>query len=740
MSSANCIVVVFLACLAVFQVHFAVLAAPASGKEDTSTYDYIEKVNKKVKGKEMFEGDIVYNRFVKEVVADSKIGKRDSKRYLAALWRTRVVPYEFSADFGSGNKDAVTNAMRVFEAKTCLKFKPHTTERNWLKFVRKDGCYSSVGRNYWRQGSQDVSLGIGCLGQSTVLHEIMHAIGFWHEQSRPDRDKYVEIFWENIDPDNAYNFNRYSHEHADVLGVGYDYNTIMHYGKYAFSMNGKVTMQAVGNSDLQLGQMNTLDATDIIQINALYNCANASNIWSEWSPYGPCDSVCYRSRHRFCSHDDLNVCKSANAYGIESQYLKCSDAECNAPVDGHWGRWSSWGNCSHNCGAGKQNRTRTCSDPAPKNGGKACSGDTVTFRDCLIKNCGLGPYDCEFDGQGWCSWKAAKTNKDSYTWSRITGRTPSSSTGPTVDHTSGAGYYMYAEASSPAAPNDVARVESGVMPATNGMCMSFYYHMQGMTMGTLKAFVKGSDGVETEIWSKTGDQGSKWLAGSKSIISNLPFQVIFEATNGAGYLSDIALDDIMFKNWLCGKAPVDGKWGPWSSWGNCSHDCGPGKQNKTRVCNNPAPKNGGKACSGDKIAYKDCLIKSCKLVIEQKCGENMKPLGCLRDNRHSRVLPNYLVSYRDPFSNPEGLAIDWYNYQSSLDKILCLCAKKARAAGYKYYGLQYYGECWAGGSDAVYNRDGASLDCVDGNYLPCAAPKDVACTGKAETNYIYELE
>ena len=61
-------------------------------------------------------------------------------------------------------------------------------------------CYSAVGRVYWVEGAQTLSLGRGCLGRSTILHEIMHALGFWHEQSRPDRDSYVEIFWENIDP------------------------------------------------------------------------------------------------------------------------------------------------------------------------------------------------------------------------------------------------------------------------------------------------------------------------------------------------------------------------------------------------------------------------------------------------------------------------------------------------------------------------------------------------------------
>lgn len=63
-------------------------------------------------------------------------------------------------------------------------------------------CFSSVGMKYWVTGSQTISLGSGCNHRGVAMHEMMHAIGFWHEQSRYDRDQYVEIMWENIEPGN----------------------------------------------------------------------------------------------------------------------------------------------------------------------------------------------------------------------------------------------------------------------------------------------------------------------------------------------------------------------------------------------------------------------------------------------------------------------------------------------------------------------------------------------------------
>ena len=60
-------------------------------------------------------------------------------------------------------------------------------------------CWSYVGKQ--NGAGQDLSLqSPGCLRKDIIMHEFMHALGFWHEQSRPDRDEFVRILWENIIP------------------------------------------------------------------------------------------------------------------------------------------------------------------------------------------------------------------------------------------------------------------------------------------------------------------------------------------------------------------------------------------------------------------------------------------------------------------------------------------------------------------------------------------------------------
>lgn len=80
-------------------------------------------------------------------------------------------------------------------------------------------CSSSVGRV---GGAQAVSLGPGCLYVGIVMHELMHAAGFWHEQSRADRDNYITINMANIQNGMEFNFQKYSWSTIQSLGVDYD--------------------------------------------------------------------------------------------------------------------------------------------------------------------------------------------------------------------------------------------------------------------------------------------------------------------------------------------------------------------------------------------------------------------------------------------------------------------------------------------------------------------------------------
>lgn len=100
-----------------------------------------------------------------------------------------------------------------------------------------------------------------------TVHEIGHALGLWHEQSRADRDNYVKILWENIAEDHKYNFNQHLHDGKDF--GAYDYSSIMHYGPLAFSKNGEKTIiPLVG--EITIGQRNQLSAQDIAAVNAMY--------------------------------------------------------------------------------------------------------------------------------------------------------------------------------------------------------------------------------------------------------------------------------------------------------------------------------------------------------------------------------------------------------------------------------------------------------------------------------------
>lgn len=107
--------------------------------------------------------------------------------------------------------------------------------------------------------------------KGTVIHEFLHALGFFHQQSSADRDDYLVIHGKNIKPGFEDNFVKYSDSEVTNLGFKYDYASIMHYHVYTFSNNGQPVMsptRSVGN--VIIGKWDGLSPTDIGKINKMY--------------------------------------------------------------------------------------------------------------------------------------------------------------------------------------------------------------------------------------------------------------------------------------------------------------------------------------------------------------------------------------------------------------------------------------------------------------------------------------
>lgn len=106
-----------------------------------------------------------------------------------------------------------------------------------------------------------------------VVHELMHAIGFFHMHSRSDRDRYLRILWPNIDQGMTSQFRRNA-KNQDILFRPFDYRSIMLYGPKLFSVNGKDTMIPLkrGARLLDTGVKKGLSDEDARSINMLYGC------------------------------------------------------------------------------------------------------------------------------------------------------------------------------------------------------------------------------------------------------------------------------------------------------------------------------------------------------------------------------------------------------------------------------------------------------------------------------------
>ncbi|XP_069366962.1 MAM and LDL-receptor class A domain-containing protein 2 [Paralichthys olivaceus] len=189
---------------------------------------------------------------------------------------------------------------------------------------------------------------------------------------------------------------------------------------------------------------------------------------------------------------------------------------------------------------------------ATATGGCIFAVDDISFLNCeeSYQPPALSAYSCSFE-DGLCLW--VQGAEDELDWLSTSGPTETPNTGPSGDHTTGKGKYLHIKSSTPSVKGNVAQIKSALLPPAGqkGYCLTFWYHMFGATVGSLKLFLHSADPLKkTLVWQKSRNQGDEWLLVQTAVLLQKVHQVVLEATVG-GEAGDIAIDDISFISGPC---------------------------------------------------------------------------------------------------------------------------------------------------------------------------------------------
>ena len=316
-----------------------------------------------------FEGDIVTSN---EEESRNAIIDNNKK------WPNAQIPYTIDASFGTQERSVIANSIRIFQTRTCIRFRAKTGADTDYVHIRKgaDGiCNSQVGRVGRKQ---ILNLGKGCEYTEVVIHEFMHAVGFEHEHQRTDRDKYIRIQYENVIEKYKFAFNTYSTNQITDLNAPYDYCSIMHYRANAWTKNRKPTITVLKSTSCVIGQGKTLSEMDIKKLNTLYKCSGYPQVTGGCSDK---DQRCQGWAARYCNDNQYkqwmtqNCAKSCKV--CVGAIVTCKDKNTRCPGwaakycnNATYKQWMTQ-NCAKSC--------NTCSGGG---GGRTCLADKQTARNC----------------------------------------------------------------------------------------------------------------------------------------------------------------------------------------------------------------------------------------------------------------------------------------------------------------------------------------------------------------------
>ncbi|KAK0428970.1 hypothetical protein QR680_011113 [Steinernema hermaphroditum] len=229
------------------------------------------------------------------------------------------IPYAYEPSLSDDSKHYAKWAMDFWQNNTCLTFhevdSSTASKQRVLYFINGGGCYSGIGRGSG-VGLQEVS---ACDAYYTSTHEVGHALGFMHEQSRWDRDDYINVDLDNVKKNKKHNYNKRDKDENNNFGKQYDFRGIMHYTDGAFALDDTKTVMFARNPGYQMsiGSDEYPDYGDIYEMNMQYSC------------YDKCKNsgtICYNEGKP--NPNNCSVCQCPSGFGGP----RCFQRE--APVGG----------------------------------------------------------------------------------------------------------------------------------------------------------------------------------------------------------------------------------------------------------------------------------------------------------------------------------------------------------------------------------------------------------------------
>ncbi|KAM7409728.1 hypothetical protein PAMA_001291 [Pampus argenteus] len=280
--------------------------------------------------------------------------------------------------------------------------------------------------------------------------------------------------------------------------------------------------------------------------------------YSEWTEWGPCSVSCgvgSQKRLRQCNNP-LPANGGRHCAGSDKETRSCQGKPC--PVDGNWSEWSLWEECSRTCGHGNRTRVRTCSNPPAQHEGRPCEGKAVEVIMCSVRPCPVAG-----NWGSWLPWSPCSETcgKGMQSRIRLCNNPPPAFDGPQCEGTD----------------------------TQTQVCKERHCPVDGkwsswVSWGACSVSCGGGTRQRTRLCaSPTPQHGGRQCEGN-----------------------DVHID-------FCNSdpCPIIGNWGPWSSWGSCSKTCNGGQMRRYRTCDNPRPANGGRACAGADTQIQRCSTANC---------------------------------------------------------------------------------------------------------------------------------